>query len=154
MFSLEEYLAGDKNTVFKWKCCRCGNQFLSKFNYNFKCLKRVKDHVRCLICFPYEIVNISAEEIELFKFVKSLAPDAIQSDRIIISPYELDIYIPSKNLAIEFDGLYWHSDENKSNDYHLEKTNTCLRKGIRLIHIFEDEWREKRPIVESRIKIC
>lgn len=70
----------------------------------------------------------------------------------ILDGRELDIYIPEKKLAIEFDGLYWHSEVNKENNYHFIKTEECERKGIQLIHIFEDEWKYKQEIVKSRLK--
>ena len=124
-FTLEEYLAGDKNTVFEWKCLRCGTVFSSRFNYNFKCGRQTEDHVRCPTCFPHEKIETSEEETELFDFARSVAPDAVRSDRSVIYPRELDVYIPSKRLALEFDGLYWHNDENKPNSYHLDKTNAC-----------------------------
>ena len=46
------------------------------------------------------------------------------------SPLELDIYIPSHNLAIEFDGLYWHSEIHKPSNYHLNKTELCEEHRI------------------------
>lgn len=65
---------------------------------------------------------------------------------------ELDIYLPSLKLAIEFDGLFWHSTKNNTDtNYHLNKTKECEEKGIRLIHIFEDEWIHKKEIVKSNI---
>jgi hypothetical protein len=71
----------------------------------------------------------------------------------IISPLELDVYIPEKKLAIEFDGLYWHSEESgKDKKYHLNKTELCEKQGIQLIHIFEDEWLMKHDIIKSRLK--
>ncbi len=77
----------------------------------------------------------------------------IENSREIIKPHELDIYIPSKNIAIEFDGLYWHSEEHgKDKNYHLNKTELCKSKNIQLIHIFEDEWLFKQDIVKSRLK--
>jgi hypothetical protein len=76
----------------------------------------------------------------------------IQSSRSIIEPQQLDIYIPSHNLAIEYNGLYWHSEKFIYNNYHLDKTLGCENKGIRLIHIFEDEWLNKEYIVKSRLK--
>ena len=97
-------------------------------------------------------IETSNEEAELFEFVRSIAPDAIRSDRTVIYPQELDVYVPSKKLAFEFDGLYWHNDENKPSSYHLDKTNACMNKGVKLLHVFEDEWLEKRAIVKSRIK--
>jgi very-short-patch-repair endonuclease len=66
--------------------------------------------------------------------------------------FELDEYIEEKKLAIELDGLYWHSDEAKPDPlYHLNKTEMCEKLGIRLIHIFDVEWILKNEIVKSRI---
>ena len=71
----------------------------------------------------------------------------------VIKPFELDIYITEKQIAIEYNGLYWHSEKYKEDvNSHLNKTNLCKEKGIRLIHIFEDEWLEKQEIVKSRLK--
>lgn len=66
---------------------------------------------------------------------------------------EVDIFIPSFNLAIEFNGLYWHGESNgKLERYHINKTLICEEKGVKLIHIFEDEWLFKKDIIISRIK--
>ena len=71
----------------------------------------------------------------------------------IISPYELDIYLPNYSLAIEYDGLFWHSDDTGLNSrYHLMKTEMCEKQGVHLIHIFENEWKSKTDIVKSRLK--
>jgi hypothetical protein len=89
----------------------------------------------------------SQYEDEIVEFIKSLNPSLtiIKNSRNIISPKELDIYIPEKNFAIEFDGLYWHSTDDINEiplikNYHLEKTEACESKGINLLHIFENEW--------------
>ena len=94
---------------------------------------------------------VSYSEKELSDVVKSLGVEIIENDRTIISPKELDIYIPSKKLAIEFDGLYYHSELFVSKNYHLNKTNECNEKGIDLIHVFEDDWLERKEIVKSMI---
>ena len=62
---------------------------------------------------------------------------------------ELDIYIPSKNIAIEFNGIFHHSDERKPNNYHINKYNECKEKGIQLISIWEDLYITKYNIVKS-----
>ena len=69
---------------------------------------------------------------------------------------ELDIYVPSKKLAIEYNGLHWHSERfGKGNNYHLDKLNNCIKQGIKLIQIFEDEWILKKDICKSKIlQIC
>lgn len=79
--------------------------------------------------------------------------DIVIRNRNIIPPLELDIYIPSKNIAIEFNGIYWHCELYTDKNYHLNKTNRCIEKGIRLIHIFEDEWNEKKDIIKSYLSI-
>lgn len=153
LFTKEEYINGDKNTTFKWKCLKCGNVFESKFNYNFKCLVNKDYHVRCCNCFPYKEFSVSDSENEVYDFIKSIYNGTIiKNSRELIKPLEIDIVIPNKNLAIEFDGLYWHSTkENKDKNYHLMKSKLCQDKGFQLIHLFEDEWNNKKDIVKSRL---
>ena len=74
---------------------------------------------------------------------------AIIADRTVLNPYELDIYVPDRKLAIEFNGTYWHSEIHKSKKYHQNKTIECAKRGIRLVHIFEYEWEN----AVKRIKI-
>lgn len=98
-------------------------------------------------------IRQSKQEENIFDFIKEIeTATVLQRDTDVISPYELDIYIPNKRVAIEYDGLIWHSDKfGKDKDYHLNKTHLCEEKGIHLIHIFEDEWLYKSKVVKSRI---
>ena len=93
----------------------------------------------------------SYAENQVFEFVKQDYPDAIQSYRKFNK--EIDIFIPSKNIGIEFNGLYWHTEEKVGQNYHLDKTNLCEENGIQLLHIFEDEWNDsnKQEIWKSII---
>jgi hypothetical protein len=78
----------------------------------------------------------------------------VNTRHILSGNKELDVYIPEANVAIEFDGLYWHRyipDNSRGKNYHLDKTMECEAKGIQLIHIFEDEWDKKKNIVKSKI---
>ncbi len=95
--------------------------------------------------------SVSNDEININDFIILLGFDTICSSMSIIKPHQLDIFIPSKNIAIEYNGLYWHSEEFLDKNYHLNKTKLCEDNGIRLIHIFEDEWLNKREIVKSRL---
>jgi hypothetical protein len=94
-------------------------------------------------------------EIELYNFIKELLPeyDIIQNDRKILSGKELDIYIPDKNIAIEFNSLYYHSELSggKDKEYHLNKTNRCNELGIKLIHVRDIEWYYKQDIIKKRL---
>ena len=94
---------------------------------------------------------VSKDEEELNNFIKNeLNIDTIQSYRKLGT--ELDIFIPQQNIAIEYNGLFWHSELNgKNRNYHLEKTKICEQNNIQLIHIFEDEWKNKKDIVKSKL---
>ena len=94
---------------------------------------------------------ISNKEKEIVNWLKQTNIKVIENDKSQITPLELDIYLPDYNIAIEFDGLYWHSELFKDRNYHLNKTNLCKEKGIQLIHIFENEWDNKQEIVKSII---
>lgn len=95
----------------------------------------------------------SSSEIELMRFIKSLGFEC-RSDRRILAGKEIDILIPSANLAIELNGNRFHTERygGKDKHYHIDKTNMCKRHGINLIHIFEDEFVRKKDIVLSKIK--
>lgn len=96
---------------------------------------------------------VSGKEKDVVRYIQSVYEGTIiENDRKVLYPKELDIYIPKKNLAIEFNGIYWHSDAYLHNRfYHQEKTLACREKGIRLIHIFENEWMFKQDICQSII---
>ena len=73
------------------------------------------------------------------------------TNKRIINNSELDIYIPSKDIGIECNGVYWHSDEIKSKDYHNNKYNCYKHSNIQLLSIWEDWIKIKPKIVESII---
>ncbi len=153
LFSLEEYIESDKNTPLRWKCKDCGNTFVQKFNYNFKRKIYKEYHVRCSTCFPHQKIVVSNRENEVAEFMRTIYPGKIErSVRDILYPQELDIVIRDRKLAVEFDGLYWHSTALKTKDYHVRKTERCESCGFKLIHIFEDEWNYKKNIVESMLR--
>lgn len=131
----------NKNYQYLFKCLKCGNVFSDNIH------SRVP---RCLACNP---VQKSLSEQEILDFITSLGFAVLSGDRDIIFPLELDIVIPDKSLAIEFNGLYWHSFQaGKDRSYHLNKSISASSSGYFLLHIFEDEWLNKREIVESIIK--
>lgn len=68
---------------------------------------------------------------------------------------EIDAYCEELKLGIEYCGLYWHSEQWKTNDYHFLKMKSCENLGIQLITIFEDEWlyRKEQVINFIRAKI-
>lgn len=102
---------------------------------------------------PTHIHQASIGEREVADFVSSLNVQIITNDRKIIHPYELDIFIPDHNIAIEYCGLYWHSEQQgKDKHYHKRKLDLCSNQNIRLLTIYEDEWLNHSDIVKRKIK--
>lgn len=108
-------------------------------------LKENKSNLTCCPCQN----GWSWSERELQDFIRSLGLEVIDNNREILDGKELDIYIPSKNIAIEFDGLFWHSD-GSLRDYM--KYKACQEKGIQLISVWENEWLSNRSLVEKLLK--
>ena len=98
--------------------------------------------------------NISSKwEKEVNDFINSLNIETIQNDRTILNGKEIDILIPKFNIGIECDGIIYHSELfNNDKNFHINKTILAKEKGLKLFHIFEDEWLLKQDIVKSRIK--
>ena len=105
----------------------------------------------CPICNRELTESIGEKQVR--DFIRGICSSKVYSNsRKLLYPLELDVYIPSIKTAFEFDGLYWHSDAKIDSNYHLNKTNDCIKKGFNLYHIFSDEWEEKHEIVKSKIK--
>lgn len=101
--------------------------------------------------------STSLGEKDVLEFIKSIYSGEIKENcKNIIDHAEIDIFIPEFNLGIEFNGIYWHqSFYEKINDkfiyssgkepsYHQKKSLKAREKGIRLIHIWEDQWKDPR----------
>ena len=139
-----EYL-GNNISLFK---CDCGNhEFeISTDNYFSRLYKGLP---LCTVCNPIS-ESRSIKEGELFNFIDSIYNgEIVQSYR---DSLEIDVYLPNLNIGFEFNGLYFHSSKFRENSYHLNKTKYFKEKGIRIIHIWEDDWVNKRHILESQIK--
>lgn len=111
-----------------------------------------KMHLRGHGC-PKCSIRVSKPEQKLTSLLNDANITVINNIKNIIPPLELDLYLPDFNLAIEYNGIFWHSElMGKTNSYHLHKTTECNKKDVRLIHIFESEWILKPDIVQSRLK--
>ena len=106
--------------------------------------------------------RISRAEDELRVFLESqVPPDAVRTQVYInkdsVQRY-LDLAVPSLGLGIEFNGLYWHSEQyRKTATYHREKSQLFLDNGYTdIVHIFEDDWLHRRGAVEHLLsyKLC
>jgi hypothetical protein len=111
---------------------------------------------------PLRDCCFSTPEEQISDFLKLHGIEITRRERTLLgdSKKEIDIYIPSKRIGIEFNGLFWHSEQmlrqaNRNIEdpkkYHLQKTKDAESDNIHLIHIFEDDWRDKQQIVKSRL---
>lgn len=144
-------LTGYANQSFTYTCTKCGA--ICEESYQFIRVCRFDNNVSpCTTCFPKQS-GVSFMEREVSAYIDSIYDGIIvHNDTSIIPPKELDIYLPERGIAIEFNGLFYHSEIYKESDYHLNKTEQCNENGIHLIHIYEDDWIYKSDIVKSRIK--
>lgn len=167
---LNEYLSNNNNNV---TCLICDGKFKTITNTHIETHGITLDDYKVKFNNPplvskdltekyvTNLINISSDnityrskaEIEICKFLEENDIKYSVCDKKILNGVELDIFIPKYNLAIEYNGLYWHSEkQGKGKYYHIDKTNKCLEKDIRLIHIFSDEWLNKSDIIKSRLK--
>jgi predicted Zn-ribbon and HTH transcriptional regulator/very-short-patch-repair endonuclease len=139
LFDIEEYNGIKK--YYNWKCNKCGYEFEWSIQQNRPPI--------CRKCFPdFSTSNI---EINLSNYFIGL-----KNKRFYYNGkqyYELDLYFPDKNIGIEINGNYWHSELNgKDKHYHINKTLYFEDQGIQVLHFFEDEIIFKKSIVKSIIK--
>lgn len=93
----------------------------------------------------------SSTELAVVEFLRQYT-ECAQGVRNVISPMEIDCWVPQHRLAVELCGLYWHSERKLPNDYHTKKLERCDKAGVRLVQIFEDEWVNKQPICQSILR--
>jgi hypothetical protein len=110
-----------------------------------------------------ELLNSTASQaqLDIYNYVKSKIPDQVVllSDRSAIYQ-ELDVYCPEIKFAIEYNGLFFHSEAAVESglcatirNRHLQKFKRCERAGIDLLAIYEDEWAcpQKQVLIKAMI---
>ncbi len=131
-----EIVIGSAEKIF-FKCHVCGHEWRAKL---YSRTKQKSDCPRCKIRS-----KTSFPEQAIFYYMKKYFSDAISGDRKKLNGRELDIYIPSKKVGIEYDGKLWHQDKQKD----LEKEKMCKKQGIRLIKIVENNTHRKDDNIYS-----
>jgi len=143
LFEIEEYKDSNIKNRYKWECSICSYIFDDHLDFG---------HIPiCRKCTP-KLKGFSRLEKEIVSFLNESDIVVIENDRKILQGKEIDIFVSDYNLAIEFNGVYWHSEnQGKHETYHLEKTIGCEQKGIQLLHVLDYEWIEKQEIIKSII---
>lgn len=149
--NIYEFISFEKHlsTELKFKCNNCNSEFtILPYQFYYRINNKLSI---CTNCYPIS-ENSSISQIELFNFIKENYNGVIlQNDKNIIKPYEIDIYLPELNIGFEFNGVFWHSDKFKDDNYHYKKNKISLESGVKLYTIWEDDWNIKRDICKSFI---
>ena len=146
LFLESEYEGSVDYKKYKFKCKSCDSVFLDNMSNGTPPI--------CNVCFPSRNVEQSVGELEVLSFIKKeYSGVVIEKDRSFLDGKELDIYLPEKKLAVEYNGVYWHGEVigGRGRSYHLNKTKSCENSGIQLIHILDWEWLNKKDIVKSML---
>ena len=134
------------------KYCKIHDEFEISKSLLYSRLIFNKHENICTKCNPIAETT-SILENELKNFIKTLNIKSINNETLLLeNNQEIDIYFPDHKLGIELNGLYWHSNLFKNNNYHLNKTKECENMGIQLLHVFDNEWVYKKEIIKSIIK--
>ena len=128
--------------------CLNGHKFLMRYN-------SFQQGQRCPKC---SYINKSSKpEKEIAKYVKTIySGKMIENDRTQVKNYwssrnlELDIFLPELSKAIEFNGIYWNSNDKTMWCDEMKKKQ-CIQKGIDLFVIDEKHWRDNRICCLSNI---
>lgn len=140
----QRYSYGSES-IHEWKCSQ-GHQWKTPIRY------LTVAGSGCPICAAAS--QSSKAELEIKKFLEEQGIKVLKSQRSLLpnSRLEIDLYLPDYNFAIEYNGLYWHSEAaGKKKDYHAIKAELCKQAGITLYQIWEDDWHNKKEIVKRAI---
>jgi hypothetical protein len=130
-------------------CDKCGEDSIITKQLLYE--RNRKKYEVCINCNPIGQNSRSGYEKELTDFLNSVNVRNIQSYRGLPNKQEIDVLIPDYNIGIEINGVYWHNELFKSENYHLNKHKVSEESGISLIQIYEDEWLYKKDIIKSII---
>lgn len=142
-FSLVDKDLENTNSKVKLKCNDCDYIF-DRFLHN-----QMSKHHKCPNCSP---VGRSEGEEEVASWLETEGFEISRNNTSILSnSQEVDIYIPSHNVGIEYHGLYWHSEVHKPKKYHKNKQIEANDNGVKLLQFFSDQWKEKKDVCKSII---
>ena len=159
---MDKFLSGDDErngmeTMIQCRCQKCGNAFVR----SWLSLKNCADNNRSVFCDNC-LHHTSSLENEMCAFIDSLNVTYERRKHLFVgdksSWFEVDVFIPEKNVAIEMNGSYWHATlgrnqiATKAKDYHMNKFILCKEMGIRLISVFDYDWFTKQDKVKRTIR--
>ena len=146
-----DIISMDQSTV-QIRCRKCGTEFsVSRQSVN---IRYVQQKRFCPKCNYKELTYRSNEERELYDYICSIYSGCVQSNKKI-GKWEVDVLVPDKKIAVDFNGVYWHSEMYKGKYTHQAKKIDIENAGYIFIQIWEDDWNSsvKRKIIKSRLSV-
>lgn len=139
------------STYCSYKCISCGKE-TSKTTRQYVNIITKLGQTPCEKCNPRNSFR-SGFENEVFEFIQLNTSLEIHTNRKYIKGREVDIIIPELKLALDCNGIYWHSEIYRKGKHHINKKKIIESQGYKFIQIWEDDWRSpiKNEIVKSRI---
>lgn len=127
-----------------WWQCEEGHEWEAKIS------DRRFYKTKCPVCALN--ISISRGHQAIYDFLVENGLSVINNDRTVLSGKEIDMYVPEKNIGIEFNGTYWHTeDTGKDKYYHYDKWEAAMHKGIQLIQIWGDEWNRNPELIKNML---
>ena len=137
-FNPREITCGSGRKV--WWICQYGHEWQATPN------DRANGNTGCPVCKSRRSTSFPEQAIKYY--VKKLYPDTKNRYKDIFeNGMELDVYIPSIRLGIEFDGATWHNSE-EIHRREREKYEICKRNNIKLIRIKEQTGKKWHDVAD------
>lgn len=96
-------------------------------------------------------VHTSYEQEAIAQMIEGLGLTVERDNRLVLGGHHIDVWVPEKNIGIEYHGSYWHTYDRAGNK-HRKKWELAQAAGVRLIQVFDFEWLGRREACENRIK--
>lgn len=137
-------VASSSSRAFKWRCSE-GHEWTVSPNQRTSHKEGVTGCPEC-----WSKGRSSAEEAFGDFIASHYSGEVVRRHRI--GRAELDLFLPELDLAFEFNGVYWHSEKcGRSKNSHRDKLRMCESRGITLIQVWEDDWRDRAHAVKKMV---
>lgn len=141
-----DQLLPNSNIMAQWKCANGHTWKTRVFN-------RTRGDSGCNTCVRKEFSSVFERDILALVTAALPGEDITPTARSVVKNRELDMYVPGRGIAIEANGVYWHTEKfGKTEHYHANKAEACAEQGINLITIWEDDWKNHRAGAEAVLR--
>lgn len=140
-----DQLLPNSNLVVGWKC-------VEGHTWKARVFNRTRSDSGCNTCVRKEFSSVFERDILALVTAALPGEDITPTARSVVKNRELDMYVPGRGIAIEANGVYWHTEKfGKTEHYHANKAEACAAQDINLVTIWEDDWKTRRTGAEATL---